>query len=167
MSKLTIAFSSFSLGVLSSFLLLSGTHASMRAQEPPPSPPSQAAPLEPLLVGGAGVPTVPPITQHFEDFGIVGMSGAFGVDGTECVRCKFGGPVLRYGGGNFQFTDFSMTGPVQVEFTGAARNTLLFIDFVQRLAAGQAPQQPTMPSAPIIKTAAVKNQIMGSFGTPR
>jgi hypothetical protein len=167
MSKVTVPFASFVLGVLTTLAWLFGSHSSIRAQEPPPqAPPSAQAPQSlPLLAGGAGVPAVPPITQHFEDFGIVGMSGAFGVDGIECTRCKFSGPVLRYGGGNFQLTDFRFSGPVRVELIGAAANTVLFLNFVQSLSVGQVPPKPTIPKPPMIKTVAVKETVAGSFGT--
>jgi hypothetical protein len=164
MSKITIAFSSFVLGVLTSFFLFSGSHASTLAQEPAQAPPPQGSPV---IVGGGTAPTVPPITAHFKDFGLSVSGGAFGVDGSECVRCDFNGAILRYGGGNFQFTDFKFSGPVRIELTGAARNTLIFMDFVQKLAAGQAPPKPTVPNVPIIKTAMVKETVTGSFGTPK
>ncbi|PYT63021.1 MAG: hypothetical protein DMG35_05530 [Acidobacteria bacterium] len=91
----------------------------------------------------------------------------FGVDGTECVRCVFNGQAFRYGGGNFQFTDFRFSGPVRVELIGAARNTVIFLQFVQALAAGQAPTKPAIPNEPIIRTAMVKETVTGSFGTPK
>jgi hypothetical protein len=153
MSKATIAFVSFALGVLASFVLLTASHMPTFAQVP-------------VIIGGAGTPTVPPITSHFTDFGLSVPGGAFGVDGSECVRCTFGGAVLRYGGGNFQFTDFKFAGPVRVEFVGAARNTLLFMDFIQKLAVGQKPQEPSAPSTPMIaKAVNVKDTVTGSFGT--
>src|SRR5713101_3579343 len=140
MSKTAIAFASFALGVLTSLFLFSGSQASILAQAPPSqAPPSQA----PLIIGGSGVPTVPPISSHFTDFGLAVPGGAFGVDGSECVRCVFNGAVLRYGGGNFQFTDFKFSGPVRFELTGAARNTVIFMQLVQALAASQAPPKST------------------------
>src|SRR5215472_14910878 len=140
MSKITIAFASFSLGVLTSFFVFSGSHASVLAETPSPQTPAPAPQtLAPLLIGGAGVPTVPPITQHFTNFGLAVPGGAFGVDGSECVRCEFSGAVLRYGGGNFQFTDFKFSGPVRFELTGAAANTVIFMRFVEALAANQKP----------------------------
>ncbi len=166
MSKTKIALGSFVLGMLTSFLLLSSNQTSTLAQAPSPVPPAQS-PLAPLITGGGGVPTVPPISSHFKDFGLAVPGGGFGVDGSECVRCVFNGAILRYGGGNFQFTDFQFSGPLRVELTGAARNTLIFMDFVQRLAAGQAPAKPAMPNAPIIRTAMVKDTVTGSFGTPQ
>jgi len=70
---------------------------------------------------------------------------------------------LRYSGGNFQFTDYSFSGPVRVEFTGAARNTLLFLQFVQSLAAGHAPKQE-VPNTSVLKTVTLKEPIKRSFG---
>ena len=101
MSKVTLAFGSFALGVaatlfaLSSSLTLSSAQGRITPQRPIP----------PLAVGsGAGIPTVPVITQHYADFGLSATNLAYDVDGSECVRCVFDGPVLRYSGGNFQFT---------------------------------------------------------------
>jgi hypothetical protein len=153
MSKTTIALVSFVLGVATAFLALSGSHTSTFAQAP-------------VIVGGGGIPTIPPISSHFTDFGLSVNEGAFGVDGSECVRCIFNGAVLRYGGGNFQFTDFQFSGPVRIELVGAARNTLIFMDFVQKLAAGQKPQTPPT-NAPIIRAMNVKDTVTGSFGTPK
>lgn len=155
MSKTATALLSFALGVLTTLWLSpAGNHTSIWAQEPGRT----------IGIGGGGVPVVPPISQHFADFGVAGPAMAFNVDGAECVRCKFDGPVLKYGGGNFQFTDFSFRGPVRVELTGAAFNTMLFLHFVQGLAAGQAPQQ-TAPNPPLMQTAMVKGTIKGSLGT--
>ncbi len=168
MSKVTIAAVSFALGVAAAFLALSGSHTSVLAQAPlSQAPTPQAPPSMPNIVGGGGAPTVPPITQHFTDFGLAVPGMPFGVDGTECVRCVFNGQAFRYGGGNFQFTDFRFSGPVRVELIGAARNTVIFLEFVQALAAGQAPPKPAVPSAPIVRTAMVKETATGSFGTPK
>jgi hypothetical protein len=163
MSKIILALGSFVLGVATTFFALFTTQAFTAAQERL-APRSAQNQLTPLAVGsGRGAPTVPPISQHFKDFGVAGTNLAFEVDGSECDGCVFNGPVLRYSGGDFQFTNFSFSGPVRVELTGAARNTLIFLQFMQGLAAGQAPQQAT-PNTSIMKTATVKEPIRGSFG---
>jgi hypothetical protein len=121
MSKVRVAFTSFALGVLTSFFVFSGSQISILAQAPPSQPPAPQAPTPmPNIVGGRGVPLVPPIAQHFTDFGLAVPGMPFGVDGTECVRCVFTGQSFRYGGGSFQFTDFKFPGPVCVELIGAA-----------------------------------------------
>jgi len=168
MSKITITFASFSLGVLTSFFVFSGSQASIHAQAPSPQtpmPPPQA--LAPLITGGDGVPLVPPIKQHFNHFGLAVPGTAFGVDGTECNSCEFKGMILRYGGGNFQFTDFKFSGPVRFELTGAAANTVIFMRFIDALAASQAPPKPPMQNAPVIKTIDIKQEVTGSFGTSK
>lgn len=167
MSKITIAFVSFALGVLTSFFLFSGSQASILAQAPPSQAPApQIPPSVPNIVGGIGIPTIPPITQHFSDFGLSVPGMPFGVDGTECLRCVFNGQAFRYGRGNFQFTDFKFSGPVRVELIGAARNTFIFLQFIQALEAGQAPK-PVTPTTPIIRAAMVKETVTGSFGTSK
>jgi len=165
MSKITIALTSFSLGVLTSFFVFSGGQASILAQAPSPQTPAPAPQtLTPLLMGGAGVPTVPPITQHFTRVGMAVPGTAFGVDGSECIDCEFKGMILRYGGGNFQFTGFKFSGPVRFELTGAAANTVIFMRFIEALAASQAPPKPTMQNAPEIKTVEIKQEVTGTFG---
>ncbi len=154
MSKVALALGSFALGVVTTFFVLSGGHTFASTQQP----------SHEIGIGGGGVPVVPPISQHYKDFGVSGSILAFNVDGAECIRCVFNGPVLRYNGGNFQFTDFSFSGPVRVEFGGAAKNTLIFLQFVQSLAAGQAPKQNLPSKDPILRTATVKEPVRGSFG---
>ena len=160
MSKLTVALVSFSLGVVITLSLV-GSRAFTFAQEPP-------KPM-PVLAGGAGTPLVPPITQHFSNFGASVPGTAFGVDGVECVKCSFNGMTLRYGGGNFQFSDFKFSGPVRFELTGAAANTVIFMRFVKALAANQKelPQPELSRNAPIVEVIQVKDQITGSYGTPQ
>jgi hypothetical protein len=140
--------------------VLSGSHASTLAQAPPAKAPGS----EPLIAGGGGTPVVPPISQHFKDFGLSAVPLPFGVHGTECDGCVFSGVTLRYGGGNFQFTDFKFSGPVRVEFVGAARNTLIFVNFIRDLAASQLPKKPS-PNAPITQLATIKQTMTGTFGT--
>ena len=160
MSKVTLAFGSFAFGVAATLFALSGSPTLSSAQ----GRITPQRPIPPLAVGsGAGIPIVPVITEHYADFGVSATSLAYDVDGSECVRCVFDGPVLRYSGGNFQFTDYLFSGPVRVEFTGAARNTLLFLQFVQGLAAGHAPQQE-MPNTSVLKTVTVQEPVKGSFG---
>jgi hypothetical protein len=167
MSKVITAFASFMLGMAVTLFALSDNHTSTLAQAPPPQAPSPQEPLGAINAGGAGVPTVPLITQHFTNFGTSNfLFLPFGVDGTECVRCTFNNIALRYGGGNFQFTDFKFSGPVRIELTGAARNTVIFLNFVQGLAAGRAPITPA-PTGPIQRTLMVKETVSGSFGTPK
>jgi hypothetical protein len=155
MSKVTTALVSFALGVATTFLALSGSHTSIAAQE---------SPRAPVLVGGEGAPTVPPVSRHFKNFGMSVPGTAFVVDGTVCDHCIFNNAVLRYSGGNFQFTDFSFSGPVGIELDGAAWNTVVFLQFVQALAAGQVPKPEQIPNAPILKTATINGKIEGSFG---
>jgi hypothetical protein len=161
MSKVTVAILSFALGVFSSTLVLAAHCASAAPQQAPPSKPASPGPV---LVGGAGVPVVPPITQHFQNFGVINSPLPFQVDGSDCVRCTFSGAVFRYGGGNFQFTDFKFSGPVRVEFTGAARNTFIFIKFIEALAASQVPKGPA-PKTPTMQLTSVKQDLTGTFGT--
>ena len=160
MSKVTLAFGSFALGVAATLFALSGSPTLTSAQ----GRITPQMPIPPLAVGsGRGIPTVPVITQHYANFGVSATNLAYDVDGSECVRCVFDSPVLRYSGGNFQFTDDSFSGPVRIEFTGAARNTLLFLQFVQGLAAGHAPKQE-MPNTSVLKTVTVQEPMRGSFG---
>src|SRR6266480_7515699 len=52
-----------------------------------------------------GFPQCPLLPEHYADFGVSTTNLAYDVDGSECVRCV-DVPILRYSGGNFQFTDY-------------------------------------------------------------
>jgi hypothetical protein len=47
---------------------------------------------------------------------------------------------------------------------GAAANTVIFMRFIEALAASQAPPKPTMQNAPVIKTVEIKQEVTGTFG---
>jgi hypothetical protein len=150
MSKVIVAFVSFVLGACCMSFIESGNHTSMFAQLPP-------------SVGGAGVPKVPGLTNKYERFGMGGLM--FTVDGADCTDCDFRGTVLQYGGGAFSFTRFKFAGPVRVNLTGAAANTVAFLNLVQALAASQQPPAPK-PNSPILKTATLKQEMTGDFASP-
>jgi len=83
MSKVTLAFGSFALGVAATLFALSGSPALTSAQGR--ITPQRSIP--PLAVGsGAGIPTVPVITQHYSDFGVSATNLAYDVNGSECVN---------------------------------------------------------------------------------
>jgi hypothetical protein len=90
---------------------------------------------------------------------------AFIVDGADCTDCDFSNAVLQYGGGAFKFTRFKFAGPVRVNLTGAAANTVAFLSLVQALAASQQPPKPT-PNSPLLKTASIKEPMTGDFASP-
>jgi hypothetical protein len=153
MSKTLLAVTAFLLGAATSYLILFLWHTPVSAQ-------GRVVPL--AEHSGLGIPTVPPITQHYADFGPSQVHPVYEVDGAECVRCVFDSPILRYSGGNFGLTDFSFSGDLQVEFTGAARNTLLFLQFMQDLEAGRAPTQEPLKVS-IVKAIPLKGRIKGSI----
>jgi hypothetical protein len=116
------------------------------------------------MTGGAGVPVVPPISQHFEKIDLSALP-LFIVDGAECNKCVFNGVTLRYGGGNFRFTDFKFSAPINIEYVGAAANTMRFNYFLQAVAARQLPKNPN-PKEPLTQFVNFNGGTrVGSFGT--
>ena len=177
MSKAILSVVSFVAGMFCMFFIASGSHAPMFAQDKPPAPqvspspqsptPGAPSPVPPgfrVVFQSPGAPKVPEISQVFSNMVVPAAPVEYIVDGSACNQCVFGDTAFKYSGGNFQFTKFAVTGKITVSLEGAAKNTVLFLDFIQHLAAGQVPATPA-PREPIMKTAIVKDTVKGSFGT--
>ena len=163
MSKVTLSAMSFVAGMFCMFLIASGSHTSTFAQAPTPAPtPAPSGPLG-AKINGVPMPDIPPIGRHFEHFGVSGAPSDIGVDGLECVSCSFTGATLRYSGGNFNLSNFTISGPIRVELTGAAKNTVIFLNFVQGLTNGQAPTKA--PNKNQMQIVSVKGTVKGSVDT--
>jgi len=163
MSKVTLSAMSFVAGMLCMFFIASGSHTSTFAQAPAPAPgPAPSGPLG-AKIAGVPMPAIPPIANHFDNFGVGGAPSEIGVDGLECIRCSFTGATLKYSGGNFNLAQFTVSGPIRVELSGAAKNTVIFLTFVQGLANGQAPTKaPNKNKTQIVN---VKGTIEGTVDT--
>jgi len=160
MSKVTLSAMSFVAGMLCMFFIASGSHTSTLAQAPTPAP---LGPLGADIESTGGVPVVPPIMGHFNNFGVEGRPSILRADGVECNGCNFTGITFKYGGGNFQFSRFSVSGPIRYELDGAAKNTVIFLALMQALANAEAPKKPA--NAPKIQIVNVNGTVKGDIGT--
>jgi hypothetical protein len=140
MTKALLSFVSFGAGVLSTLLLLSGNHISTLPQS------AFAANAE---FWAYEIPIVKPLDPRAaipggEFKGNEGM--LIRLDGLNCKHCVFGDPVYEYGGGDINCPDCRFTHPdVKILPIGAARNTLVLLQFIQQQKAAMAP--PPAPPA--------------------
>ena len=166
MSKTIFSVISFVAGMVVMSLIASGSHTSIFAQEP-----QSASPAPPPFIGvriaGGPIPEVKPINVRMSYMGAMGAPSDVRVDGVECSHCVFDGAILRYGGGNFSLTDFSVSGPLRVELDGAARNTFIFLKFVEALRKAQSQIPPSQLSSnnPETQIVNVNGIIKGSVDT--
>ena len=161
MSKVAVALGSFIVGACSAFFALPGSHTSILAQAPPPTRPP-ASKLR-LIVDEHAFPGVRPISMILTDIPFSETTQQ--LDGVDCVRCTFNDVTLEYGGGSYKFTESRFSGPIRVEFKGAAANTLALLQVLQSLAAGSQPKPPT-PKAPIKRAATPKKPVKVTLLSP-
>jgi hypothetical protein len=159
MSKIALAVGSFIVGACS--ILLLGSHTSISAQ-PPQSVPSQ--PRSTIVNISDAIPAVPAL-RH-----IVFTKGAFTggtqqLDGLECESCLFDNVTFTYGGGAVRLVNPSISGPIRVELTGAAANTVAVIQYLQAIDANRQPA-PINPRTPILKSATARRVFKADFITP-
>lgn len=145
MSKLTIAFLSFIVGGVSSFMFFAsfGSRASTVVQD--------------VVIEGA-VPIVPPLRAG----GTSGSDfrGTFALDGINSAGDTFNNATVKYGGGAFRLIQPKFSGgPIRLELVGAAANTLYLIQFLQAVEAGRHPN-PAIPRKPLQKTAEIKQAVI-------
>ena len=144
MSKMTIAMGSFIAGVCFALLLSIGNHSSVLAQAPSP----QVHMLDPGFTGfcwgSSGIPGALPVvpSELTRMSNVESSMPEQQLDGLDCSACTFRSPVLRYSGGAFRFTNVRFEGPVRLEFSGAAANTLVMLSLVQALGLSQPPAPP-------------------------
>jgi len=149
MSKTTVAFLSFILGVCTGSLLL--THTLTFAQS---------------LIGPTHEPIVLPISVRAEGLKVVNVNIVQPLDGFECKDCLFEDALLSYGGGSYNLPNLKLRGNIRVELKGAAANTQTMLALLQQAAAGEAPGPPPNPNTPILKSASVKNTVTGTWSSP-
>jgi hypothetical protein len=168
MSKTIFSLISFVAGMVVMSLVASGNHTSIFAQEPSAqSAPPATPPFIGVKIAGGPIPEVKPINVRMSYIGAMGAPSDVRVDGVECSHCVFDGAILRYGGGNFSLSDFSVSGPVRIELDGAARNTVLFLKFVEALRKPQSQIPPSQLSSnnPETQIINVSGTIKGSIDT--
>jgi hypothetical protein len=156
MSRVITAFGSFVVGLcLGLSFMLFGGHTSIIAQGPPS--------IGGGIMSQSEIPVVPHMSMTFTDASFSGGSQQF--DGIKCVRCTFDNEVLEYGGGAYQLIDSRFSGPVHVNFRGAAANTLVFLRMLQAVTAGSQPTPP-IPKRPLQRTTTPKQTIQISLTSP-
>jgi hypothetical protein len=104
------------------------------------------------------VPQFIPIekTPVFEELEISGEEQA--LDGLDCRSCTFSDSTLEYGGGAFNFTNVKFSGKTRLVLTGAAANTVAFLQFMHGIDKG-IPSASLPPNRPIEKTAITKKPL--------
>ena len=161
MSKVTISVVSFGAGLCTalSLGLLNGHQTSTLAQAVPPA---SAAPFQPIGIGGA-IPEVPPLRHNIVEnfpFGNGRDEVMQQLDGLECRNCSFNNVTLTYGGGEYDLRNISFVGKWELRLTGAARNTMQLVSFLQSMK--NAPRIMPVPPAkdmPIIIEASTTEKI--------
>lgn len=122
---------------------------------------SSAAPKE--IVNESAFPPVPPIIVRVHDGRFSRLTQQ--LDGLDCVNCVFKDVTFEYGGGSFHLTNSSFSGPIRVNFKGAAANTLAVLEFIGALNSGSHPQ-PLKARTPIPQIATSKQGIKVSLASP-
>ena len=149
MSKATVALLSFSVGVLSSFVLFAffGIQTSTFAQAPQASAPG--VPKTDLGGPRSAIPLVPPIEGKGGNFfaGNVMDNLVVRLDGIHSTGDLFSNTTFVYGGGAINLTQPRVAGKISVVLEGAAANTLFVVNFFQEIAKGSQPK-PVAPHQP-------------------
>jgi hypothetical protein len=74
--------------------------------------------------------------------------GSQQLDGFDCRHCVFKDVRLGYGGGAYHLEDATFSGTTSLVLTGAAANTVAFLQFMQGIAKG-LPGVPAPSNRPI------------------
>ena len=124
MSKLMLAVGSFILGAISMFVAVTGSQAVIWAQSPAASSSSSESYASPEMISiDARVPRVPDIPVRFANLSFPSNQSEH-LDGLSCTDCEFSGPLLIYGGGEYQLINATFAkGTIRVQLVGAAQNT--------------------------------------------
>lgn len=160
MSRIALAFGSFVAGIVSVFVLgglgIPGKYTSMMVQ-------SLSAQAIGIKIEGAE-PVVPPLTVKQARNRFVGVTQP--LDGMDCEGCIFENVQFTYAGGAVRLSNFSLTGPMRVEFKGAAANALAIIALVDAVNSGSKPR-PIPPGSSRQRATLEKNTIKEkTFATP-
>lgn len=163
MSKITLAFGSFIVGLVVGSLLL-GIHTVTFAQSNTPPPPRipKVSDMN-INSNGSGAPALglgmqPKILGLAPFVARIGfMNGPQELDGLDCEDCSFQNSTLQYSGGAVHLVRPKFNGKIEVELKGPAANTLALLPFLTALAGGQKPKAPR-PNKPTIQTISMKNE---------
>jgi hypothetical protein len=140
MSKVTVALGSFAVGVVVMFLL--GNHASIFVQSASAQPKG--------MVGRGAEPAVPPLGGNVSSSKFENVTKL--LDGLHCRDCVFKNVTFEYSGGPYNLVNAAFSGSIRINFKGAAADTVVLLDFLKSLNAGNKPQ-PLQPDAPLFRTA--------------
>lgn len=167
MSKIALAVGSFLLGVCSVLALnLSGIQTSPVPQMPKrPDLPKVPETFPPNPMGkeaeAIGIGDFSPVIPGLADLAPKGehlTAARQRLDGLRCIGCTFNGVTFEYAGGATNLVNAKFTGPVRIELSGAAANTVAVVAFLQMAARGKKPTMPN-PNVPMVKTANVQIDI--------
>ena len=159
MRNLTTALGSFVVGALFMFLL--GHHTStvlqpVFAQTAPGAPAGDERPSR-------WVPEVipPGIVSHAN----MRIGSLIDLDGVVSDTEVFRNAKLRYGGGAFILKNTTVQGQIQVEFIGAAANTVTLMEWLGMVGCpAAAPQpEPINPNRPPVKAASLTKPLTGDI----
>jgi hypothetical protein len=154
MSKITLAFGSFIVGLAVGSVFL-GSHTVALAQSP--STPSVGIRLH-------MEPTIPGLGPELKQGHIIGYRQP--LDGLNCEDCEFTNAVIQYSGGAVRLVRPVFGGTIRVELTGAAANTAALMPLLTAIASGNKPE-PINPNRPIVKTASAKAALkLDAWQTP-
>jgi hypothetical protein len=150
MSKVTVALASFIVGACTMFLFLelSGSHTSTFAQAP-----NEAR----ILVVEGAEPVIPPWRgMTVEDNVFSGVTQQ--LDGVSCIDCTFDNATLEYAGGAYALIRPKFSGPIRINFKGAAANAINLQAFLASLNTGRT-LPPATPRQPIPQIARLTKPI--------
>ena len=155
MSRTTTALVSFIVGASSMFFLLFGSHMPTVAQP--------VSTQRGIVVRGSE-PVIPPLR------GIVSRGGTFTnitqpLDGLVMENPTFNNVIIEYSGGAYRLVNPTFSGPIHVNFKGAAANTLALMRFISAIEAQRKPKV-LPPNAPIIQLAVIKESISADLISP-
>jgi hypothetical protein len=114
---------------------------------------------EGVLIEGAQ-PSFLPIdrTPIFNNYTLANESQQ--LDGFDCRGCTFRDVELTYSGGAYHIENARFSGTTRLVLTGAAANTLAFLQFMQGIASG-LPGVPPLPNKPVERRATAKKPMTG------
>lgn len=158
MSKITVALSSFTLGML--IMFAAGRFGNQTSTF------AQSKPQPTFSVSEGSEPTIPPLRSNvFHGASLNGVKQP--LDGFECEQCTFRNVTFTYAGGAVRLVNPKIDGPFTLELKGPAANALGVIQYLQAIGGQRKPAPaPIVPNRPIIRTASASTTFTEDFITP-
>jgi hypothetical protein len=169
MSKATVALLSFSMGILSSFVLLAsfGIQTSTFAQTT--QAPAPAIPVPTFGGPREAIPLVPSIEAIGDNSaGNVVANPVVRLDGIHSTGDVFSNATFVYGGGAIRLIQPHFAGKVNLVLEGAAANTVFVVTFFQEVAKGLQPKSanPHQPALAELQVETAKTSTSTDMITP-